>query len=57
MDDDSGILLNKINELAPQLNTKHRTRILSQIILLLEAQRQGFNDFPLCKDYQNRSRQ
>lgn len=51
MEDDS-ILLTKINDLAPQLNTKHRAKILSQIILLIEAQRQGIYDFPLS--YVNR---
>lgn len=47
MDDDSSILVEKITALAPQLNAKHRAKILSQIILLLEAQRQGIYDFPL----------
>jgi len=46
MDDDS-ILLAKIKEFAPQLNARHRARILSQILLLLEAQRQGVEDYPL----------
>jgi len=54
MDDDS-MLLSKINDLAPQLNAKHRAKILSQIILLIEAQRQGIYDFPL-RDSQNHKR-
>lgn len=53
MDDDS-MLLSKINDLAPQLNAKHRAKILSQIILLIEAQRQGIYDFPLNSENRKR---
>lgn len=40
-DSDSDMLLRKIAELSPQLDLKNQTKILAQIILLIEAQRQG----------------
>lgn len=45
MDDDS--ILSEINDFAADLNRKNRMHILAQIILLLEAQRQGISEFPL----------
>ena len=56
MEEDS--IRRKIIELLPQLNPQHTARILSNIILLLEAQKQGIQDFPLiCSQNYEKSRQ
>lgn len=55
MEEDS--IRRKIIELLPRLNPQHMARTLSNIILLLEAQKQGIQDFPLvCSQNYEKSR-